>query len=1613
MKRKSEFKIDDHNIRNKKMGSIDTHQNLEVLYNTANSAMNQSSLMNKFHYNKENTIVNSINNISNNFQNLKENLGNFTRFPQSRKDSKSRITTGGGSEKDTLNLPYVRNKNHMINSEIENPDDLSLFVSNKTKLISKLKENMNNKYKNFKYFDIGDEDEGSGRSKMPVTRNVTEIKSEFLVNSKFHQPEDLLYKDYHNNMLFSDSNEHLQNNNINMTPNLTIHKIHSDQQNSNNTQIKLSNPQSVFTFKGDSVSNANSKNVTSILSSFKMSTENQKNLVANNSLNNNVISNYYPKKKNNELCVSSVHTKVVSNISSSNNNNKSSNIYMHSSDTKVKEKDIDDDIDLDEFFENNNLNDFLKEEDDLNKDNTKNLSNSKNAKNSFMNSHNNNVYPFPLNKIITHEKLNPIQENCLHLLFNTDLNSLITAPTGSGKTVLFEMAISRIVGLNFDTQSFKFIKKSFKIVYLAPIKSLCQEKFFDWKVKFSQLPFDLSVVEATGDSDYINISQLINANIILSTPERWDVITRKWKDYPHVISSISLFLIDEIHLLNEEQRGATLEAIIARMKLLSHLPQFENSLIKNFRIIALSATIPNLEELAEFLEVDLKTSLKKFGDEYRPVKIEKLVFGYNMAKNEYLFEKYLNYRLADAIAKYSDNRPSLVFCQTQKGTINAANQLLSDIGKLDFSSNENQSISAARFNLSMQIKEKQLSNLVKNGIAFHNAGLCVEDRQLIEENFKKGILKVICTTSTLAQGVNLPARLVIIKSTYCYRGPKIGYNEYNKIEIDQMIGRAGRPQYDNKGIAIIMTEKQNVDKYIDMTSSTANIESHLSNYIIEHINAEITLGTITDVKTAVKWLKNTFMYVRMKNNPEKFGIKKQINTNMVVVINNHLEKICMKMFEDLENNQLILLEEENTVDKNASQNSNTNTQRVEHLVNSNMQNMQGCSEISQRSLNSNLDSTIIKNKKDKILDKHILKAKPKSLGKKMSKYYVYFETLKKINNLTSNTEESILEILSNSHEFSKYTSKMEDRKTLNNFNKDELSIKYKIKGPIDTFNKKAYILLQAALGGLNIDLWELRRQQNEIVTASIRILNCIKEYFKMKNDAKGYLNSIIMRRSLIQRMWNDNDYIIKQLPKIGDKLAKNFVKAGINSFEKLINENPRKLEAISGRIAPFGNILIDIVKSIPLIEFKYEILKNFKNCFKLSMVINLPWRKYIHQEDFDPYTNYHLIVIEISSNQIIFKKKIKPNSYNKNLFFNVPNINKEKFPINVHLICDKFIGLDRIISIANADDKTGTVNNYNASGQMTLFQLYGEKIKNTNVGMINNKSINSKSVKNNENLNDSRNVNQSFIESVYCQELELDNEINQLIYEIDDEMKSNELDNESRAGNNSSSNEMSINKRQKGAKLTKLEKISGKNNKNNKTNDASNTTSTNNNQNDKNNLNLKTLLDNMRACENTNKKNKKPNENIINTTTTQKTISNNNSYSPSINKSHQDNAGNTTDVNQEIMKFENTDIKAKLIGGMKSLMGINDKTPPREKNKKLSYLRDNTTAYTDRSSTIVKTNEFDLDFLDKYEFKNDHDFSMKFDKAQNEHDIISTQGAANKNVTQTNNRFKLNFDELL
>ena len=194
----------------------------------------------------------------------------------------------------------------------------------------------------------------------------------------------------------------------------------------------------------------------------------------------------------------------------------------------------------------------------------------------------NDQIPPPLNRIFKFKAFNKMQSESFPYLFETDKNLIISAPTSSGKTVLLEIAICRFLTITGN-------KKDAKAVYIAPIKALCQERINDWSQKFSNL--GVTVYEMTGDMEEINWAILSKSKIIIATPEKLDSISRKWKEHKKFLENIELLMVDEVHLLDSQTRGGTLEAVITRIKFMS---------IRNnipLRIVAISATIPNIDDI--------------------------------------------------------------------------------------------------------------------------------------------------------------------------------------------------------------------------------------------------------------------------------------------------------------------------------------------------------------------------------------------------------------------------------------------------------------------------------------------------------------------------------------------------------------------------------------------------------------------------------------------------------------------------------------------------------------------------------------------------------------------------------------------------------------------------------------------------------------------------------------------------------------------------------------------------------------------------------------------------------------------------------------------------------
>jgi ATP-dependent DNA helicase HFM1/MER3 len=171
----------------------------------------------------------------------------------------------------------------------------------------------------------------------------------------------------------------------------------------------------------------------------------------------------------------------------------------------------------------------------------------------------------------------------------------------------------------------------------------------------------------------------------------------------------------------------------------------------------------------------------------------------------------------------------------------------------------------------------------------------------VEKAYLCGDINVICCTSTLAVGVNLPCHFVIIKNTVTWTN--IGIQEYADLEIMQMIGRAGRPQFDRSAIAVIMTHQSKIHRYESMVSGQEILESKLHLGLVEHLNAEIVLGTIKDLASARKWLSSTFLYVRLKKNPGYYQLG---GTTCGHSVDEQLDNICLREIKLLQESDLIV-----------------------------------------------------------------------------------------------------------------------------------------------------------------------------------------------------------------------------------------------------------------------------------------------------------------------------------------------------------------------------------------------------------------------------------------------------------------------------------------------------------------------------------------------------------------------------------------------------------------------------------------------------------------------------------------------------------------------------------
>ncbi|KAK3147995.1 hypothetical protein QOZ80_3BG0289310 [Eleusine coracana subsp. coracana] len=478
---------------------------------------------------------------------------------------------------------------------------------------------------------------------------------------------------------------------------------------------------------------------------------------------------------------------------------------------------------------------------------------------------------------------NPIQTQAFHVLYHTDNNVLLGAPTGSGKTISAELAMLHL----FNTQP------DMKVVYIAPLKAIVRERMNDWRKRLvTQL--GKKMVEMTGDFTP-DLMALLSADIIISTPEKWDGISRSWHSRSYVMK-VGLMILDEIHLLGAD-RGPILEVIVSRMRYISSQTD------RSIRFVGLSTALANARDLADWLGV-MDDGLFNFKPSVRPVPLEVHIQGYP-GKFYCPRMNSMNKPAYAAISSHSPNKPVLIFVSSRRQTRLTALDLIqlaaSDEKPRQFLSMEDNSLDM----ILSQVSDTNLRHTLQFGIGLHHAGLNDRDRSLVEELFSNNKIQVLVCTSTLAWGVNLPAHLVIIKGTEYFDGKTKRYIDYEITDILQMMGRAGRPQYDQHGKAVILVHEPKKSFYKKFLYEPFPVESNLREHLHDHINAEIVSGTISNKEEAIIYLTWTYLYRRLVVNPSYYGLE-DTETN---TLNSFLSRLVETTFEDLEDSGCIRVDD--------------------------------------------------------------------------------------------------------------------------------------------------------------------------------------------------------------------------------------------------------------------------------------------------------------------------------------------------------------------------------------------------------------------------------------------------------------------------------------------------------------------------------------------------------------------------------------------------------------------------------------------------------------------------------------------------------------------------------
>ncbi|KAH0994513.1 hypothetical protein GBA52_018377 [Prunus armeniaca] len=435
-----------------------------------------------------------------------------------------------------------------------------------------------------------------------------------------------------------------------------------------------------------------------------------------------------------------------------------------------------------------------------------------------------------------------------------------------------------------------------RVVYIAPIEALAKERYRDWEKKFGK-GLKLRVELLTGETG-TDAKLLEKGQIIISTPEKWDALSRRWKQRKPV-QQVSLFIIDELHLIGG-QGGPILEVIVSRMRYIASLSE------NKIRIVALSTSLANAKDLGEWIGAS-SHGLFNFPPGVRPVPLEIHIQGVDLANFEARMQAMAKPTYTAIVQHAKNGKPALVYVPTRKHVRLTAIDLMTystaDGGeKSSFLLRPVEDIEP----FVERISDEILRGTLRNGVGYLHEGLTSLDQEVVSQLFEAGWIQACVMSSSMCWGVSLSAHLVVVMGTQYYDGRENVHTDYPVTDLLQMMGHASRPLLDNSGKCVILCHAPRKEYYKKFLYEAFPVESHLHHYLHDNLNAEVVSGIIENKQDAVDYLTWTFLYRRLTQNPNYYNLQGVTQRHL----SDHLSELVENTLSDLEASKCVAIEDD-------------------------------------------------------------------------------------------------------------------------------------------------------------------------------------------------------------------------------------------------------------------------------------------------------------------------------------------------------------------------------------------------------------------------------------------------------------------------------------------------------------------------------------------------------------------------------------------------------------------------------------------------------------------------------------------------------------------------------